>query len=770
MQKGLAISTVLLLLAAIWIPLAGGQQAPEIEFSPELGDDLSAFGQGYVENLMLWSGAGIHLRWSPSFGGNGTALDERLVELEAASGSMMPVNTTPLVVPFADANPSFEGPVPLDHSTVWSWNNTGIEARVNLGGVAATITAETDLAAGLMEGDTLDAEGLHMVLSALEAARFMNDRLGWDGMVLGPINMSDPNMTDTNASNGWWLPVYQAMGHINETNDAWENAVVEMEPTLDGSMMALRGLLALGDYLSISDFLVGSGKPFPAGTDTEILALADAVFKNIVAVYYDDMRDMFIEDEDAKTGSIAYAYMAMVDYSDTGDMIEYWRGWADYRAMRMADLLVTLINDNGSITNGFSTAIGGIPGAYIPPYMKMTGTAGHVAHALSAAVLYDAFERFGGMAYASAAKSCLVADDADHWLDGVYVQSKLAETTVAYSGDQMAGLIALTTAVEMGDVDLARYRIGQVWTGIVTAGLQLSETDATGENYTIPEPDTNNNTIFKHDWAKNWGLDGTAPVLATSSTQDVTTGNWTVDNMGTVNTYGLMMAAVLFMEMDGAWFTAMGASEVSEEHAYNLLHWTSEQWKEANDALVVEVMNLTDRVMELEDLIDNGTGIVEDLLAQIASLEENLTATQDDLNDSLENETILAGQVEWLREKLEETNETLEDLQHQITVLESQVERLEESVVFKDENITRLEEQLRSERHNVTQLQWQLDNASSALADAESALASAERKLDDRNADYESLQSRSLLIAIAALVAGMIIVVVILKFMGKLEN
>ena len=771
MKRGLAISTVLLLLAAIWIPLASADEVPDYEFLPDLGDELSAYGQGYVENLMLWSGAGIHLKWGPSFMGDQGALDARLAELVADAGGPMPTNTTPLVVPFSDVTPAFAAPAPIDHSEHWSWNTTGVEARVNLGGVAATITAETDLAARLMEGDTLDAEGLHMVLSALEAARFMNERLGWNGSDLGPINMSDPNMTDTNASNGWWLPAFQVMGLMNGTTGAWEDEVVETENTLDGSMMALRGLLALGDYLSGSDFLVGTDKPFPAGTDTEVLSLASAVFNNIVAIYYDVGTDLFLEDDEAKTGSIAYAYFAMIEFSETGDMVEYWRGWAEHRAMRLSDLLVHLQAEDGTLALGVSTAIGGTPESYIPPYMQMPGVASHVAHTLAAAALFDASGRFGGMAYASAAKACLAADDANHWLDGegIYVQSLLAETTMAHTGDQLAAIVALTAAVELGDVDLARYRIAQVWGGIVTAQLQLSETDAHGENYTIAEPDTNNNTIWKHDWDKNLGTEhGNGPVLASSATMDAATGNWTIDNDGRVNTYGLMMAALIFMGMDGDWFDAMGGPEVTEEHAYMLLHWTPEQWMEYSEDLNTQVTNLTERVEELEDIIDNGTGIVDELLAQIASLEENLTAMHKDLNESLENETILRNQTEWLRQKMEETNETVDDLMAQISVLESQVDRLEERVVWKDENITKLEEQLRSERHNVTQLQWELDNASSALSDAEKDLKAAEKRLEDTEEELDDLQSRMMLVAVAALVAGMIIVVLILRARGKI--
>lgn len=771
MRRGLAISTVLLLLAAIWLPLAIAQDAPEYEFSPELGEDLAAYGRGYVENLMLYSGAGIHLRWGPSFGGNGTALADRLAELETEAGDSMPVNTTPLVVPFTEVDPAFAGPAPIDHSEHWLWNSTGVDARVSLTTVAATINSETDLAGDLMEGEQLDAEGLLMVLSALEAARFMDQRLGWNGSMLGPINMSDPNMTDTDASNGWWLPAARVMGQMNDTTDAWENEVVETENTLGSSMLALIGLLSLGDYLSNAQFLMG-GNLFPTGTDTEVLDLASAVFNNIIAVYYDDTVDLFIEDEEATVDDIAWSYLAMVEYSQTGEMVEYYRGWAESRAMMFADMLVKLQSDDGTLALGVTTAVGGIPGAYIPPYLPMPGVASHGAHALAAAALYDSSTRFGGMAYSSAAEACLAADDTDHWEDAhhVYVQDKLAETTIANAGNQVASLIALKTAVDNGDVALAKYRIVQTLEGIVGAGLQLSETDANGENYTIiDEPDTNNNTIWKHNWDNGLGnMYGVGPVLAKSASYDDGTDNWTVHDGGLVDTFSLMMAAVLFLGMDGEWFSSAGAPEVSEEHAYRMVHWSPEEWKEHSDDLADQVMNLSEQVDELKDIIDNGTGTVDELLAQIASLEENLTAMEEDLNESRDNETVLRDQVDWLREKLEETNETLDEMENRITVLESQVERLEESVTEKDENITKLQEQLRSERNNVTQLTWQLENASAAVAQAERDLAAAQRELEDTKDELDEQKSRQALVAIAALVAGMIVVVVILKLIDKI--
>ncbi|NIP34575.1 MAG: hypothetical protein GWN18_06495 [Thermoplasmata archaeon] len=453
-------------------------------------------------------------------------------------------------------------------------------------------------------------------------------------------------------------------------------------------------------------------------------------------------------------------------------MVEYKRGWSEARAMRFAGLLVQLQNEDGTMPLGVTTAVGGTPEAYIPPYLPMPGTASHGALAQAIAVLYDAHGRFGGMSFGAAAGACFAAHDMLHFADGygVYVSDMMAETTIATSGNQIAAFFALKGAVEGGDVDLARYRIAQVLGGIVSSGLQVSETDDNGEDYGLPEPDTNNNNVWKHDRDNGLGnVYGIGPVLTESSTYDDGTGNWTVDNGGRrTNTFILMMAALFFMGMDGDWFTDMGAPEVSETAAYRLVHWTPDEWKQHTDDLEDQVHNLTDRVEELEDLIGNGTDIVEDLLAQIASLEENLTAMEEDLNESRENETILRSQVEWLRQTLEDTNETVDDLEQQIVVLESQVERLQESVVGKDENITKLQDQLRAEQNNVTQLQWQLDNASAALAQAEKDLDAAERRLKDTEDELDEQKSRQALVALAALVAGMIVVVVILKLIGKL--
>ena len=83
MRKGLALITLLLLTSASWLPLVNAQDDPDHGFSEDLGNELGAFGRGYVENLVLYSGAGVGLVWGPSFDGNDSNLttDDREIAL-----------------------------------------------------------------------------------------------------------------------------------------------------------------------------------------------------------------------------------------------------------------------------------------------------------------------------------------------------------------------------------------------------------------------------------------------------------------------------------------------------------------------------------------------------------------------------------------------------------------------------------------------------------------------------------------------------------------
>ena len=769
MKRGLAISTVLLLLAATWLPLVIAQDDPEYEFDPEMGDLLSTFGEGYVENLVLWSGAGVGLVWGPSYDGDQSALDDRITELEDAAGDTMPANTIPIVVPFAVVNPVFDGPAPLDHSEKWMWNSTGLEANVSLGSVGYTVTAETDLAVRLMDGGVLVAEGLLLLEAALEAVGFTNERMGYNGTDLGPINMSDSNMTDDDKSNGWWLPVTEATGTINATTGDWEGVTLADGPSLEASLEFLRSLIGLSVYLETNTDLVGDGKPFANGTDTEVWEFAGAVYNNIRALYYDAIRNLFYEDLVLTTGTLTILYQTLLDISEArGWDMGYTQGWAMWEAERYATLLVQLIGEDGTLYAGYDTALGGFPGAFIPPYAPLTTEASNVEYAMAIAALYDASDRFGGITYSNAAQSCLIVLENDYWFDnyGLFVDEPIAETPTIMTATQVAGMAAYVGATEAG-VDLGKYRIPELWGGMVGAGLQLSETDATGENYTIPEPDTNNNTIWKHDWDRGTGMmHGTAPVLGTGSTLDMVTHNWSVDQM--VDTGVLMEAAVVWMGMDGDWFDDMGAPLHSAETAYRYVHWTDDEWFAWGEAWRLTAENVTEQLEELQNQTENCTKVVEELMAEIASLEENITAMELDLNDSLENESILRDQNEWLRVRLEETNETVDELEETIEILEETVERLAGDVQDKNENISKLLDQLRAEQHNVTLLEWELQNASAALAQAEFDLGAAENKLEDTEEELEELQGRMVMVAVISLIAGMIIVVAILRVMGRL--
>jgi hypothetical protein len=140
----------------------------------------------------------------------------------------------------------------------------------------------------------------------------------------------------------------------------------------------------------------------------------------------------------------------------------------------------------------------------------MGDEASNIEYAMAIAVLYDASESFGGITYDRAGQVCLAVLEDTYWNDafGLFVDDPLAETTSVTTSLQVAGMATYAGATG-SDVDLAKHRIPELWGGMVGAGLPLSETDATGENYSIQEPDTNNNTIWKHNWSRGTGfMDG----------------------------------------------------------------------------------------------------------------------------------------------------------------------------------------------------------------------------------------------------------------------
>ncbi len=782
MRKGLALVTLLLLTAASWLPLVTAQEGSDHGFDGDLGDELQAFGRGYVENLVLYSGAGVGLAWGPSFGGNATAMADRLSELETAVNGSMPANTSPIVIPFRSADPGFAGPAPLDHAAAWAWNTTGIEATATLGSIAAVIQAETELAMLLLEGEhggmpgtdnDTAAEGLLMLTAAIEAVRFVNQNMGYNGSAEVPLNMSEPNMTDGNFSNGYWLPASWASGVFNPAkNGSWDAIYYEMGNTLDSCLLLLRSVLKLSDYLSDNTALVGAGKAFPEGTDRELQAISKVLFNNIRAVYYDADADLFYTAFDGFVGTetLALLFEVLMEYSgrNAGDGDMYWPGWTAHHAERVAGLLLQLQRDDGTMSKGLGTNIGGV--GFIPPFEVSPEAAGLGANVLGAEALYDAADRFDSPAYALAAEACLAAVDSAHWHGGLHVivADNTAADPMVELGVQVKAMSLYAGAVEDGDVELARYRIPDLWRGMVSAGLQMSETDATGENYTAEGNDTDMDGIPKHNMSWGAGRDhGVAPVLASASSFDGD-ANWTLEDNGTVDAWALMDAALLFLGLDAAWFTDMGEPAYGEEYATMLLLWSDDELVAWMDARKAEIAALNDQVATLQDALNNTSGNVTELLDEIESLRENLTAMQLDLNDSMENETVLRNQTKWLRERLEETNGTVDNLTKEIEVLESKVARLEKDLGERDENVTKLEVDLRAARFNATQLLWDMDNASAALTQAELDLEAAERDRDDTQADLEDAESRLFLTALIALIAGMIVVVVILRIMGKL--
>jgi hypothetical protein len=461
-------------------------------------------------------------------------------------------------------------------------------------------------------------------------------------------------------------------------------------------------------------------------------------------------------------------FHTLIDLSNsTGLDMGYTSGWAQWNAKRYATMMVQLQAEDGTLAAGYDTALGGFPGAFIPPYAPMGGEASNDEYAMAVAVLYEAYEVFGTVAYQQAAQRCLAILEDIYWDDqlGVLIDDPLAETITITTHTQVMGMAAYMAASGSG-VDLGKHRIPALWEGMVAAGLPLSETDATGENYSIPLHDTNNNTIWKHNWDRGPGyMYGMAPVLGTGSIQDAVTHNWTVDRH--VDTQVLMKAASAMMQMK-ALVTDTGAPMYSEEYAYRLLHWSDQDWVDWMDSRAVVIAGLHNQIADLMNQSGNVSEIIEELEEEIADLEEQLAALQLDYNDTFENESILRNQVDWLRETLEETNETVDDLNKDIEILESKVERIQEDLEGMDENVTNLEVKLREERHNVTQLEWELENASAALDQAELDLEAAIKDRDDTDEELKEQESRSFITALIALFVGMIIVIIIMRVTGKL--
>jgi methyl-accepting chemotaxis protein len=770
LKKGLALYSVLLLLAASWLPLANAQDGPEPGFVPELGDELSAYGRGYVENLLLYSGAGIDLSWGPTFMGNSSELDIKLNNLaENVNGSMPPM-MTPIMLPFSNVDPGFVGPAPLNHTENWFWNSTNVNPIVNVAALGSTIKAEVLLATELLEGEhegmlgadgEAGAEGLLLVLAAVEATLFAAENFGWNGTSMVPLNLSDSTVTDSNLDNGFWLPLGAVEGELNNSYDPpmWENLSISVDYSFDVGLKLLDGVTALYHLLTSREGLVGPMAPFSNWTRDSIGAVFEALFNNLEGHYERALLPPPIDHGPIRSIGLISSYLVVLDaISDlrADDSPTYIpRYTAALRVQELAGILASAQNENGTYSVGYREMIGLIePSGDVGPYSTQIA-------AIEA--LYTAQGRFGGKAYGAAAKACLAALDEGFWSKDHHILVKDIESTspVAFASDQVMGLAVYSQAAEQGAVDLAKYRLPQLIGGIFAAGLQLSETDTTGENYTAEGNDTDGDGIAKHSMSRGVGREfGVAPVMAANSAFDNITGNWTLDNEGEVDVLALMDSAVVMMGLDETWFEAVGAPTVNEELANMFLHFTEAELVAWVEARRVEVELLTEQITSLQASLDN-------LTDQIASLEENISDLRLDLNDSLENESLLRTSEEWLREKLEETNETVDDLTLEIEKLESKVARLEENLQERDENVTELENALRDERNNITYLEWKMDNASANLSAAQQDLDAALRDLEDTEDELKDREGRDFATAVAAFIGGLIVAVFIMYILYK---
>ena len=320
MRKALALVTVLLLLAAPWTLSTAAQEDNEATFGPDLGAELATFGRQYVENLVLYSGAGVDMVWAPAYDGNATKLAERISEIESWAGGSVPAKATPVVVPFREADPGFAGEAPLNHSLIWSWNGSALDPTVDAVSVAKTVIAEATLAEHLLStGDANDsAEGALLLLAAVDAVMFVGEHLGYNGSSMMPYASVDWNHSDMNASNGWWLPVTEAIGDVNGTNGAWENLTATEEESLEATLWMLRAALAVNMTIYDHSDLEGAGKPLPADSGRFVSGLASTLFRNLVALYYDAETELFWDDVEVSTGQLALVHGTLMDVKAMG--------------------------------------------------------------------------------------------------------------------------------------------------------------------------------------------------------------------------------------------------------------------------------------------------------------------------------------------------------------------------------------------------------------------------------------------------------------------
>jgi peptidoglycan hydrolase CwlO-like protein len=750
---------VLLLLATAWVPLASAQGAGT---GASVGE-LSPFGRGYVEDMMLWSGAGVNLVYAPSYGGNMTTLDARMAQLGAAVNGTMPAHITPIVLPFSSADPALVGEAPLDHSGAWGWNLTSVDPVVNMAAAGSAMMAEVQLARALLAGThdgkmgatAADAgEGVLMLLLATEAADSLAE-LGWNGSAMTALNLSDPNMTDADPENGWWLPAGTVTGVLNASAVpvSWEPTTATA-PTLDSSVQVLRAMARLHGMLSKTPGLVGSESPFAQDALDTLGATTEALYWNIIAQYYDGHFGLFREQPvGVDAGTLSRLYLALEDVSGAFDVAGIG---ADAKAKMsgVAHALLDIQLQDGSLAAGYNVrAVGLVPS---------TGAAPLADEAWGVAALYSAHVAQGGVAYGAAAKALLRHIDMAMWNAslGLYLPDPSDDRPEVLSSDEVAVMAGLVRSIEVGGVELAMFRLAELWAGMVHAGFQLSETSATGENYSAAGNDTDGDGIYKHSMARPGRPHGVAPVLASLAEFDNATGNWTLSMNGTVDTRSLMDAALAFLPIDKAWAEGFGAPTATEENARMLLHFIDYELAQWMGERTQEIADLHSQVATMQSTVAAAT-------AEVAAVRANMSKLLLDLNESRENVTVLNASAKWLRAKLEQTNGTVDNLTKEIEVLSDKISRLERDVTYKGENVTKLEVQLRAERNNVTQLQWKLNNATADLTDAQRDLKVAQAAARTAKDDMTAQEDRATLVGMVAFLAGLFAALIIMYLVRR---
>lgn len=765
MRKAPVLATVIVLLVSAIAPLASAQDGEG--HGPVTDGELAAFAQGYVENLVLWSGAGIDLAHGASFGGDPALLAQRIAELETAVMGTMPENATPILAPWTTPNPAYGAEAPIDHSANWTWNSTGVETTVASAGVGTLIGAEAALAARLLEGDRDGklgatpeggAEGVLLVLAALEAVDFVVANLGWNGSAMVPLNLSDMNMTDMDPSNGWWLPAGTVTGDLNTSvaPPSW-GPTSATDPSIVTTVRLLKGLAQLYGTLMDTTGLMGDGEVFPASAGDHVRDVISAIYWNLLARYYDYMNDAFHDGAgNLNTATLSMVLDTLDTLADSLEGVPAGDSAADYRD-RVAWLMLRMQLEDGSLPSGYTVGPTGVT--------FNTGDAGVAGTSRAITALYSVHESIGGVVFGAAARAAYRSMDAAYWSSAhhVYIPTP-DEPNATHALWQFASEVdAVIHASEVGGVELAKHRLAQLWGSVVASGLQLGETDTTGEDYSVAGNDTDGDGLLKHNVSRGEGREfGVAPMLAINTAFNNTTGNWT-PSYASINAMMNMEVAAKMMHLDADWAVEHGTPASSESNAFMLLHWSEAEISAWMEERAADVAALEANISALQDEVAAA-------MAEADSIRENITRLELDLNDSRENETVLNTSVNWLRQKLEDTNGTVENLTKDIDVLNDRIKRLEEDLGYKDENVTKLKSELRSERFNVTKLNWTLANASIDLANAIRDKEAAEADLEEAQDKLDDQEGRAVTTSVVAFIVGLVLGLGVMLLLARMRK